>query len=58
MLSGQCSVKSTVGEGASFTVHINSLEGSDIEQEDYADNLMFFGDEEYDSEDEDGEERF
>lgn len=49
-----------MGEGASFTVHINSLEGSDIEQEDYADNLMFFGDEEYDSqdEDEDGEERF
>jgi signal transduction histidine kinase len=58
MLSGQCSVESTLGDGASFTVHINALESSDIEQEDYSDNLMFFGDEEYDGQDESGEERF
>jgi signal transduction histidine kinase len=60
VFSGACSVKSTLGEGASFTVHINALESSDIEQEDYSDNSIFFDDEEYDSQDEDegGEERF
>jgi signal transduction histidine kinase len=59
-LSGTCSVKSALGEGASFTVHINALEISDIEQEDYSDDLMFFDDEEYGSqgEEEGGEERF